>query len=368
MSNAGVTRNEFDGTRLALARTLRGLLKKELAEKINKTPAAIGQFEKGTHRPDPSTEASLAPALGVNRSFFTPRDIDGRFSADHCHFRSLRSSTTGERRHLLARGALVRDLVAILCRYVSLPQARIPQVKRGVRSLRGAEASAVAVRTALGLGTAPLGSVVSLLESRGVIVLPINQGGRRVSAFSTWTGNRPYIFLHNHDANPRSRTRFDNLHELGHLVMHADAVPGCRELEDQANRFASAFLLPKGPFLDECPSRLYWDQLRRLKRKWGVSLSAIIRRGYDLKRFSEATYRRAYVYLNTNQLRYNEPDEKSLEVEQPRQLSRAVKEAESEKGISRVKLARELGIAASDLTALIEGSELSGRAADEPRG
>ncbi len=57
--------------------------------------------------------------------------------------------------------------------------------------------------------------------------------------------------------------------------------------------------------------------MEELKRRWKVSLGAIVRRGYDLGCFSEATYRRACVYLNQTYnaggVRRSEPYEPQLE-------------------------------------------------------
>lgn len=353
------TEPSFDGSRLALVRNLRGLLKKELAAYISKTPAAIGQFENGVVCPDRATIANLALVLRVRPNFFAPRVTDGNFSTESCHFRSLRSSTARERRHLLARGALTRDLVSLLNHTVELPAVNIPEVTTTISSVRQAEAAAAAVRREFGLNDEPIPNVIALLESVGVVIVPINRGGRRVSAFSTWTGDRPFIFLNDHEENARSRTRFDNSHELGHLVMHADISPGDRELEAQADGFASAFLLPKRPFLDECPSRLYWDQLISMKKKWGASLAAIVRRGFDLGRFSEATYRRAYVELNRRGWRHAEPAESDLTEEHPALLARAIETAE-EHGITIQDLGRQLGVSIQDVTAVIYGTALSG--------
>lgn len=44
---------------------------------------------------------------------------------------------------------------------------------------------------------------------------------------------------------PKGRIFFDMAHELGHILLHP------KSRENQANRFASAFLLPKESFLQE---------------------------------------------------------------------------------------------------------------------
>lgn len=350
----------FEGNRLVLARQLRGLLKRELAERVGKTPAAIGQFENGQCQPDDATLSAIALALGVRRSFFEPREVIGYFSAETCHFRSLRSSTTRERRHLLARGALVRDMVSVIEEHVDFPEVEVPEVlDADVLTVRHAEVAAAAVRDALDLGDEPIENTIELIEQLGAVVVPMNQGSRRVSAFSCWTGDRPFIFLNHHDENARSRTRFDNTHELGHLVMHADVTPGSREVEQQADRFASAFLLPKEAFLDEHPRRLNWDDLLRMKRRWGVSLAALVRRGFDLGVYSDAQYRRAYVELNRLRWRQSEPGEDDLLLEEPTMLRIAVDEGESV-GFGVDEIAAELGLPPSDITSILEGSDFPG--------
>ena len=96
------------------------------------------------------------------------------------------------------------------------------------------------------------------------------------------------------------RLRFDLAHECGHLVMHQGVETGDRETEIQAHRFASAFLLPTTAFVTEFPRRAHyldWPGLYTLKRRWGVSVRAIVRRAYDLGMIDAAQYRTANVHL-----------------------------------------------------------------------
>jgi hypothetical protein len=125
---------------------------------------------------------------------------------------------------------------------------------------------------------------------------------------------RPMVFLSTDRGALASRRRFDAAHELAHLIAHGGCEVGDPALEDVADRFASAFLLPAAPFRSECPTRLSWPALRDLKRRWGVSLLAIVRRAYDLGIYSEATYRRAHVQYGQHGWRaQGEPDEPPME-------------------------------------------------------
>ena len=116
--------------------------------------------------------------------------------------------------------------------------------------------------------------------------------------------------------------RFDLAHEYGHLVLHNGITTGDTETEKQANRFASAFLLPRGAFLREFAPylsgyRIKWKDLLTLKAKWKVSLQAIICRAYDLGIIDSVKYRSAFIYLNNNGYTKNEPLDDSLAMEQP---------------------------------------------------
>ncbi|HEY3193669.1 MAG TPA: ImmA/IrrE family metallo-endopeptidase [Candidatus Dormibacteraeota bacterium] len=54
---------------------------------------------------------------------------------------------------------------------------------------------------------------------------------------------RPIVVLGS-DEHDTACSSFDAAYELGHLVLHHDAEPGRQAVEQQAHRFASAFLLP----------------------------------------------------------------------------------------------------------------------------
>lgn len=141
-----------------------------------------------------------------------------------------------------------------------MPHEQVSGVARPAHLPDEIEGCAADVRRAWNLGVGPIPNLVRLLESKGIVVAHVPEECREVDAFSTWCGSRPFIFLVS-EKGSTSRARFDAGHELGHLVMHADVAPGSAEAERDANRFASAFLLPKEPFLAECPRWLDFDHL-----------------------------------------------------------------------------------------------------------
>lgn len=336
---------------LTLARELRGLTKAELATRIHKTPGAISQFENALWPPDARTLKQISLALGFPVNFFAREMSNKLISMDYCHFRSLRSTSQKARRQILASGTLLRNLLEVLDDFVEFPEEQVSIAARQMNSEDDIERFAVKVREAWGLGLGPIPDLFRLLESKGIIISFISEQSEDVDAFSFWQARRPYIFLVPSKGSP-SRTRFDCAHELGHLLMHADAAPGNKELEAQANRFAGAFLVPREAFLQECPRRFNMQKFYELKRRWHVSVAALIRRAYDLECISEATYRRAYVQLNQSGERYKEQDEPPAE--EPSMLRQALDIAADD--ISLEDISKRLCIRLPELETIIEAS------------
>lgn len=327
------------------------MTKAELAQRIDKSPASVSLFEgggRGACKPDPGTLASISLALGVSIGFFAREFRGGTIGIEACHFRSLRSASQRDRRQLIAQGSLVCDLVGFLEEHVELPAEDVTRLARAVHSNEEIEELARDVRGAWGLGLGPVPNLVDLLESHGVLVVSIPTTCRSVDAFSTWHDGRPLVFL-GMEKGSTSRTRFDAAHELGHLVMHVDVCPGNSSLERQADRFASAFLLPRDTFAPECPRRLDWNHFYELKRRWRVSVQGIVRRAYDIGHLSEASYRRAFVHMNQTGERTNESHEPPLEP--PTLMVEALRELASDFSLDDV--ARELGLARADLESLL---------------
>ncbi|MES3035951.1 MAG: XRE family transcriptional regulator [Gemmatimonadota bacterium] len=301
----------FNPSRLQLAREAAGLESKALAAMVGTTASAISQLEHGDTRPRIETLLRLSFALGVPTRFFAaPAPVPLPF--DTCHFRRLRGAPKGEQRAVVARGRLVHEVLEYLSEIVQFPADGVTPVQRPAVTIEEAEELAQNVRDAWKLGRGPIPDMVGLLEVHGVIPVEVAGHSDKLDAFSAWVGSWPMVFL-SIDKGSGSRRRFDAAHELAHLIAHRGCPPGDAELENVANRFASAFLLPAEPFIAECPQRLFWPALRALKLRWGVSLQAIVRRARDLGIFSEATYRRAHVQIGQFGWRQVEPDEPPME-------------------------------------------------------
>lgn len=115
-------------------------------------------------------------------------------------------------------------------------------------------------------------------------------------------GLPPLLFLNQNVAGERHR--FNCAHELGHAVMHFSTALG--DAEDEANAFASEFLMPRAEIRSDLRN-LDLSGAARLKQVWGVSMAALITRARDLGMMTESTYRRMFTSLSSRGFRREEP-------------------------------------------------------------
>lgn len=118
------------------------------------------------------------------------------------------------------------------------------------------------------------------------------------------------------------RTRFTAAHELGHLLLHTDVIPGDISHERQADAFAAEFLMPADEIVGELPTRVDLPAFLRLQQRWGVSVSALLYRCRELGTLSEASYKRAMMRISRLGWRTNEPGG-GVPLERPALLGRA---------------------------------------------
>ena len=179
----------------------------------------------------------------------------------------------------------------------------------------------------------PVPNVVRVLEEHGVVVIRLALDSSDIDAFSVAFAHRPVVVLASNKSD-RARSRFDAAHELGHLVLHGSEIWGTPDVEKQAHRFASALLMPRDPICSEMPNRVDWPTLFQLKRRWQVSLAALLMRARTLGRLSESEYLGAIKTASARGWRRVEPI--PLGPPEEPQLLRAVLESPAKIALQRV--------------------------------
>jgi len=300
-------RGMFDPARLTQARRLAGITKKTLSERVDVSAVTIGHWESGAVQPRTDALPALADALGVPPGFLLAGRPHTPLDAAAAHFRSLRSTPAIERNKAVAFVEQVGELTHALSRRVKLPPVDVPGFDAGEIDITEAglpsdpATAARELRRRWNLGDGPVRHLVRQLESRGIIVVftPISDREfAKVSAFSTSAMPRPIIVSTPDRADDVYWHRFSVAHELGHLVLHADAEPGDAMREREADAFAAEFLTPAAQLQLALPRRISFAEYAALSAHWGVEVKSLIYRSRELGVISDVSARRAYQRLN----------------------------------------------------------------------
>lgn len=295
----------FNSSRFIAARQRAKLSKKELAARADITQKSIALYEGG-RQPSSDTLARLAQALGVATDFFFAPDISVPTPAS-ASFRSFSRMTSAQRDAALAAGGYAFSFASWMEARYHLPAMEVPD-------LTGAdpEVAATMVRTEWGLGLLPIKNMVHLLESRGVRVFSLVEDSREVNAFSSWRdGQTPFVFLNTVKSSESSR--FDAAHELGHLVLHRHGEAKGKQVEAEANAFASALLMPKSEMLGLAGRCRSVDGVLSFKKRWNVSAMALVYRLHKVGVLSEWLYKSLCIELSTRGMRTREADSSERE-------------------------------------------------------
>ena len=295
--------------------------------------------------------AALAQALAVDFYFFSS-PLSNPVRIEQTHFRKLRSTTVQVTQEVLSYGTMFEALVSLLDTVLELPVVNFPEFP--VSSEIDIEIAAEKCRVHWGLGVSgPISNMTRVVENAGAIVAIFDGVSEKVDALSF--GRARPIIMRSTIKESLFRQRFDIAHECGHRVMHQGIITGDRLTENQAHRFAGAFLLPRIQFLREFPSRhrLDWQKILELKRRWKVSAAAIFRRAYDLGAINAAQYRKANIHLaNTGQKKREELDSE-FKLEKPELLFQCVDVLLSHGGETISSISAKLGVRPGVINRLI---------------
>jgi Zn-dependent peptidase ImmA (M78 family)/DNA-binding XRE family transcriptional regulator len=347
----------FSPTRLTLARKRRGVSIVELSRNVSVGPQSISNYENGRQEPLEPVVQSIAAALSFPQSFFTGREIDA-IPPEAASFRARRKLSARKRDIALSSGRLAIEFHEWVNDRFSLPKVALPSLDKP-----DPETAAAMVRARWGLGVSPIRNMVHLLEAHGVRVFSLAPEFADVDAFSVFHEHIPFVFLN--VMKSAARGRFDAAHELGHLVLHSQ---GCgfatQSAEQEANEFASAFLMPRESLVAHMPASPLIDQIIYAKQIWNVSALALTYRLHDVGMLSDWHYRTACVELGQRGYRSSEPQDQPRENSQ---LLTKVFQHLRKKSISRSDVANDLRIKVSDLNDCVFGLVMLALDGSDPR-
>jgi len=313
--------------RIKEAREARGYTLEAFALALEKTRQAVAQFETGQSAPSSETLSRIIALTEQPPAFFfsaprRPGNVGTIF------WRSLKRMEQHHRRRVGKRLQWAADLVALADEFIELPGVDFPHmdIDSDLLDDDDIEEAAELLRAHWGLGTGPVGDLGSLLEAKGVIIVRESVRCSDMDAVSCWINGRPFVLL-SAEVEGGPRDLFNLAHELGHLLLHALVDVSDRNLkaiERQADRFASAFLMPREAFAREVFGTSL-DYFKTLKRRWGVSIAAMVYRSKDLNIITDSQYSYLFRQMSIQRIRKVEPLDNAFQVARPHVLGEAIR-------------------------------------------
>ncbi len=341
----------FRGGRLREARLSRGLYKKTLGDMVGISGVAINRYEDGIDKPQPERLAALAKQLAMPEKFFLQQEWNE--SLEPIFWRSRANETKSAREMTEQRMRWLCEIFCYLNEEVSFPSLNLPEIEilEDFRLITPEVIESITqkLRTAWRLGNAPIHNVTLALENAGIPVVNLDIISDKQDGFFFRSARLSRIFVGINTYNVSgARARYDALHELGHAVLHKMVTPqqereplAHKIIEQQAHRFAGAFLFPKDAFVSEIgvPSLDYFCSL---KRKWGMSIGAMVYRSYDLGLVNDDE--KALLFQNMGRRRWRGPlrepfdNEADMPVERPRMLRRGMEVIAADGPVARASI------------------------------
>ena len=334
----------FSGQRLSLARRRKGFTKKALAEALGMHPRTVTRWEDDDRSPSETELELICRILGFPKEFFFGAEVD-EADVGAASFRALSSMPARYRDAALAAGSFGFIFGDWVEERFNLPPLDLEDL-----SGETPDAAARALREIWGIGERPISHMLNLLESKGVRVFSLAEDTDTVDAFSMWRRNKAYMFLN--CVKTAEHQRFDAAHELGHLVLHKHGGPRGREAEDEANRFAASFLMPRSDIFAHLTYVDTLDRMISFKKRWKVSLAALNHRAHKLGLTTEWEYRTFCIQLQ--QLGYRKSEPNGIERETSSAWEQVLQELRNDK-ITKNKIADDLFLPPHEIENLVFG-------------
>lgn len=338
----------FNPKRLREARMVRELSIAELADIVGVSKQAISQFELGESTPKAENMMAIINALRFPKSFFYG---DSEQYVGNTFFRANATATKKIREIQLNKSYLAGYIYDYLSKYIDFPKLNLPDTKDFSNCNWDAvsiEKLAQLTRDHWGLGDKPITNIVNLLERNGIMVFTIHMDSEKIDAFCQHRKGRPFIFLGD-DKQSAVRRQLDGAHELGHRLMHEDvnndllSKEEFKKIEEQANRFASAFLLPAEAFAKTVTSTSLLHFVE-LKKYWKVSIAAMIYRCKDLGLITESKFTSLFKQMSMKRMRVKEPLDDVIPVPEPVVLRKSIQLLLEKKVKNELQIIHESGV------------------------
>ena len=311
------------GDLLRVARHLRGFTQKKAAERLGVAQAVLSRLENDLIEVDDDLRSRTARAFELPRDFFNIGDtIYGPPVSVHTMLRGKKSEVSARDVDMITAELNVRlfHLRRFLENVDYEPVNELPVLD--VEYYGSIQKIAAMLRAHWKVPSGPIKNLTRLMERAGIIIGESHFHGAAISGVTFAAPGRPPLVLINRE-HPADRLRFTLAHELGHLVMHRFPTP---TMEDEANQFASAFLLPPHELKETFRGRrVTLELLAALKKEWRVSMQSLLMTAQSLKSISDNQARYLWQQISARGWRTREPASLDFPFDPPTVLPSIIK-------------------------------------------
>ena len=302
----------------------------ELAEKTGISQPTISNLANGKIKdPKRETIARISWVLKRPESYFYAPIIRNLIDTTEPTYRSFSSKANLDNLSVRAKLNMTKDVIQFLYDFIEERQLDIPSYlfanyNTSVIDKDYIETIALKLREYWDLGNSIVDNMTILLENHGIICFRLDMPRKieSVNICARFPDSENEIAIIAISAEMTYfRQRFTLAHELGHIILHhfldeEDYIRNSKIIEDQANYFASSFLMPHTVFA-ESSYRRNLSELFVLKKQWGVSMSACARRMLDLYLISQNQYHNMNIEISRNGWKKKEPLDDEVYPENP---------------------------------------------------
>ena len=360
----------INGAQIRIAREEKRLSQKALASAIGITSAGLSKLEKGeTMNPTADTIGKLSSALNKPIDFFYMNNDEGYTITNAITFRSFTNASKGDNLYttiILKRSAL---FLAYIYKFIYDRKPNLPEdIKNSPESLMddaSIESLTAKVRRMWNMPEGPVSNLITWLENNGILCigydLPETIDSVNASFSFPGCGSNPHpVIIYNINLN-YFRQRFTLAHELGHIILHKDwddatYMENHSDAENQAHRFASAFMMPRETFRASVGRRTVNGALA-LKYRWGMSVAAIGRRLNNTGLIDNQKFRFFQIEVSKKGWRKEEPGDRDIAPEKPYCLERMYRVAFENNCISTLSVLTQFGLYPDEIVRFIGNSD-----------
>lgn len=339
----------INGERLKEARLFNHMTMSALADQVGVSKQMISKYEHNKSEISAKVFQKIVQTLSFPMYFFTDTE-KVHFKDDGIFYRSRLTVTQSDKqpsKTYKKAAAYLRDYFE---NYIDFPELDVDMELDG-----SPEEATDELRKLWGLDDRPINDIVDLMERHGLIIVNVEFNSNKIDARSGYVqigDNRYYVVLVNSEKQNFFRDQFTLAHELGHYAMHAKVYhpqeemlgQDYRNIENEANAFASAFLMPKESFTHDVTENGYVDlnTFINLKSKWNVSIAAMIHRARDLELIDDNKYVKFQKQISYRGWRVKEIMDDEKLMSQPKALMQAFELLEEHNVVSPNNLNDEL--------------------------